>query len=859
MGPVKQPISARGGAPIPPPRLVRQSEDIIMDNSGTMETIQETVTFHDENAGYSVGQATTHPSFVTTDDVNAADLKSFLSRPVRIQTIAYTETNVTGDFLATFNPWHLFFNTNSIKYKLNNFSFIRCNLKLKLIVNASPFYYGAAIAAYQPLPNFTPSTIVSDTTTRQLIPYSQRPHLWMYPQNSQGGEMVLPFFYPKSWLPIKVASEFTDMGKIDVIAYAPMRSANGVVGQGMTITVYAWAEDVVLSSSTIALSMQSKDEYGDLGPVSLPATAIANAAGMLRNVPVIGKYATATQIGAGAIAKIASLFGFTNVPVLAESKPFRPNMLPPLAAPDMGYPVEKLTLDSKNELSIDPCILGIPNEDELNIVNFVTKDSYYFQTTWATTDVVDTILAYCRVTPFTYDTLAHVDNSKVYYTPMAYVTNLFQSWRGDIIYSFKIIKSPFHRGRLRISYDPLGDALNNLVTTADTSSVVFTQIIDLGTDDLVEMRIPYQQALTWLQTNRGDQLANIPYSTSTTPTFNVNNEFDNGCWTVRVMNVLSAPVATAPISILVSVRAADNFEFANPIAVRDTVKPFAVQSRDEIETPDITANMGNSISGLESERSLVNFGEAVRSLRPLMRRANYVQSLTSVMTAGVQRFAYRFHKVPPYDGFDPAGESTALGLISGLSTPYNYTRLSAYHWMSLPFVAYKGSMIWHFNDNGGSSSVNIRDLRITRTPHSVGNNSQTASSTLISATSASSIRAAYRGFHQNTMAGVTVTNQETQAGLSVSMPNYTNYLMQSTAPGNATAPTTVSTAAAYDGAALDCFELSSLSMSSYNSRINTTSLATKIDVYAGIGTDFNLYFFLNCPVLYKQFTVPTPV
>lgn len=837
--------------------IIQSSEDVLVaDSPGTVELQQETVAFHDESTGYSVGVPTSHPSTALADQIDTVPLSDFLSRPVRIANFSYTETNNIADTIFQGNPWQLLFNDVRIRYKLNNYAFIRCNLKLKFIINASPFYYGAALATYQPLPNFTPSTIVNDGSSRFLIPISQRPHLWMFPQNSQGGEMTLPFFYQKNWVSINNYQEFADLGQLTVTAYTPLRSANGAVGQGVTVTVYAWAEDVQLSASTLSLALQSQeyeiqsDEYGE-GVISKPASAIANAMGMLSQIPVIGRFATATQIGANAVSAVASLFGYTNVPVLEPTKPLRPSMFPPLASTDVGYPVEKLTVDSKNELSVDPSILGISNKDELCISNFVSRESYYYQTTWDTTQTVDTILAYTKVTPFAFQTTGNVVNSNVYFTPMAYVANLFEHWRGDIIYNFKIIKSPFHRGRLKISYDPLGDASNNLVNTPESSTVVMTQIIDLGADDNIELRIPFQQALPWLVVNNSFAVNNISYDNSTTPTFNVNNANDNGAFTIRVMNILSAPVASAPVTILVSVRGAENLEYANPISPGTTVQPFIIQSE---EMPiDIKTQMGVAKDKEEKHRALVNFGEVVKSLRPLLRRTNFSQSLTfaSSSASGISALEYQFHKIPPYPGYDPGSDIAAKGLVLTTSYfPYNYVYWHPLQWMSLAFVSYRGSIMWHFNTNSTLTGGLSPDVRVARVPNAPGPNARTTTNTLLGAGAVNVNTRAMNLLARNTAAGVAVTNQNTQSGISISTPNYTNYLMQSTDPRSATNPSTLSQR--NDGSSLDTFVYSNI-LPSTSTTVSTT-YAPKVDVYCGAGTDFNLFFFLNCPVLYKTTT-----
>jgi hypothetical protein len=92
---------------------------------------------------------------------------------------------------------------------------------------------------------------------------------------------------------------------------------------------------------------------------------------------------------ASTTAGVAKLFGYTNVPVIEEAKPVRVSQFANFASPEIGYPVNKLTVDAKNELSIDPTILGLPNVDELSIRHIVTKPAYYYQFDWTTAANVD--------------------------------------------------------------------------------------------------------------------------------------------------------------------------------------------------------------------------------------------------------------------------------------------------------------------------------------------------------------------------------------------------------------------------------------------------------------------------------------
>jgi hypothetical protein len=108
--------------------------------------------------------------------------------------------------------------------------------------------------------------------------------------------MVLPFFYHKNWLDITSDADVDSFGEISFDLFAVLSTALSSASTSVTVRVFAWMTDVELMGPTSKLTLQG-DEYGD-SPISGPATAIANVASYLVDVPVIGSLARATEIGA---------------------------------------------------------------------------------------------------------------------------------------------------------------------------------------------------------------------------------------------------------------------------------------------------------------------------------------------------------------------------------------------------------------------------------------------------------------------------------------------------------------------------------------------------------------------------------
>ncbi len=839
----------------PCPIFYRQSEPIITgdQDKGASEATQQTTDFIDEAVGMTVDMPEAVDMLSEFDKQISADLAEFLSRPVKIDSFTWLESDAADLLKRTINPWQLYFSDARIKNKLNNFAFLRCNLKIKILVNASPFYYGCMGAAYQPLPTLTPSTIITGTGQQVLMPLSQRPIVYLYPQHSQGGEMILPFFLHKNWIDINENDDFTDMGKLDFYTFTDLQSANGVTGQGVTVQVFAWAEDVCLSGATVGLALQSQpiDEYGK-GPISAPATTIANIAARLRSAPVIGKFATATEIGVRAVASIASLFGYTNVPVIEDIKPLKPCAFPSLASAEISFPNEKLTLDPKNELSIDPTIVGAPEGDPLSVASIVKRESFLVRVNWDTTQAADTILFSSRVNPWMFRQTGDTANSISDFTPLALCAQLFDSWRGDIVFRFKIVASPYHKGRILVAFDPRGDTTDNLVTSSNVTSAVYTQIIDLGETNDVSIRVPYVQALAFLRTNPNFLVSSIPYQTSTSPTWNVNKTLDNGFIIARVLTALTAPVAAAPVRILVYVSGTDTTEFANPRRVGQTVSQWQVQSQEVAveEQTEVTLGVPGSITHPYQYR--VNFGEVISSLRVLLHRANYVytQAHPDIVTTAVTRITSTFSKVPPYRGYDVNGIHTANKLIGVLTAPYNFVQTTPIQWILPCFVGYRGSTVWTFNPN---SSYDLGSVNVTRQP-AVAFQWQDTYSADVPLANKSGYAAYFSNNKQATAAGTALTNQSTQAGLSVLCPNYNQYRFNSTRVLNSTLGATSSRSA--DGTAIETFYMEINTAATLSSAVLTPKTVL-IDKYWHAGPDFQVLFFLNVPSYYLQPVTPT--
>nr|UQB76034.1 nonstructural protein [Flumine marna-like virus 3] len=771
-------------------------------------------------------------------------LSSYLNRVALIRSYTWDEGS---NFNETFYPWADFFNSPAIKRKIDNYSLLSCNLHVKVMINASPFYYGLAYMSYLPLPIYVAeNSLIEVPGGQHLVPFSQRPHVSLYPQNSQGGEMTLPFFYPKNWLRVSSLQDFIDMGHMDIKSFTPLQNANSISTGGATVQVFAWATDVCVAAPTVNLALQSSDmkdfnfqsdEYEEKnGAISGPASAMSKTVSKLNELPIIGVYAKATTTILDGVAGVARYFGFTNVPNLSDSNPVRDTPFHAMASSDISTPVEKLTLDAKNELTIDPRVTGLPPTDELLISNFVARESWIWTSQWEASNAVDTVLFTTRVVP---DLVRSAVDYR-YATPMAFLNKYFNYWRGDIWFRFRIIGTKFHRGRLRLTYDPDGD----LVTNVNTTSTSYTKIIDIADESDFKIRIPYQQALAFLETSGGDNFGRENMTAGNT-TVERNPRRDNGQLCLRVFTVQTSAVASAPIQVVITCWGADNLEFAEPMEGPQDYSNFQLQS-DDLKYEDIT-DLPVKTDEKDENRNLVFMGEKIVSLRQLLRRAAFLSSRPLVSPIGLtDRIVYntfRMPRIPPFYGYDPNGSDTSPKIVGTGTYKSNLVTQSLLTGLFPCFVGHRGSLVYHLNTD---SPTPISTIEVSRARGEASSSLPDIQS--ISSSGNNQLVTAYgRVLRTSGVQGRLLSNQQTQTGLSVHLPMYSNHRFLATKPNNVTNPVKV------DSTEFDTFDVQIITKPSINP---ATEKSSDLNIYYSIGTDFGLFFFLNIPTQVR-YNLPT--
>ncbi|APG78556.1 hypothetical protein 2 [Wenzhou picorna-like virus 9] len=686
--------------------------DGILQTPDQAQDTEQILAFDEENPGYKTERVSAYEATMDYGYNTDASLATALNRPVKIHEMLW---NVGEPLLEKINPWQLLHENPFFADKIANFELIRHILHVRVVISGTPFHYGRAIASYNPIDTYDQTDEIRVNSPQDMIRLSQRPHVWLDPANNQGGTLVLPFFWFNNYLSIS-QDDVQLMGELTFQSTQPLRHANGG-NDSVSISVFAWADDIklsvptsvppgqapfkdrliaaranaldpVLESQAGLLTKAINDEYG-MGIVSKPASAIAKAAGALSKIPMIRPYMMATEIAATATAKVAMLFGFSRTPIVSNINYVKPVPQGNLANVDAPEALHRLTLDSKQEITVDPTTVGLSPEDEMSILSFVKRESYLTSFEMEPSEGVETNLFECRVQPGLFD----VDGSTFHRTPMAHIQTLFNRWYGTITFKFQIVKSKFHKGKILIEYDPLYFQSQNAGYNTN-----YTRIIDIADHDEFEFDVGWCQAEPFKDCIT---IAGTP-PFSTTGGLTPNYGAANGMIRVKVLNNLVSPSADAPISFNVFCRMNDDAKFGAPSTVyaeHTSFFPLVSPALDSQSGELATAQPAVAPTGAQQEPSIgsihtpddnymkVFFGENVTSLRELMKRysAHRVLSTSAPDPNNYVDYQFEFKNQPFFRGYDLSG-------ISDVSSgrKYNMVKNTYYTILAPCFAGYRG-------------------------------------------------------------------------------------------------------------------------------------------------------------------------
>ena len=812
------------------------------------------MSFYDSAQSFTNAVTSMPDSTFTQANTGNSSLGEFLSRPVKVQEYTWLHN---AQFNNVFNPWTDFFSNAAVQKKLNNFSILRCKLVVRLQVNATKFHYGRGLMSYNPYGGVA-DNIIPGTISNFLVTRSQRPKVYFDPSTNMGGELVLPFVNTDNGILTTIQSGFDNMGQINLDTFVKLQSTS-TTGDPVNISIWVHAIDVELAAPTSDDVFIPQGE--EAGIVSGPANSVASAAGQLTKVPVIGPYAKATQMVASAVGSVAHFFGFSRHHIEEENAPVTPVPFDNAALTDAREGVKKLTFTSGAELTIDPRTVGLCDVDEMSIRSIATKESYVTNFPWKPSDVSGTILFGYLVNPKINALAAEGVDTTVAQTALSFASTPFNYWSGTIRIRFQIVANQFHRGRLRIVYDP---AESGIFTNVDNFNVAFNHVIDIATNKDFTLDIPWMQYRPYMRNDLnpadGNKLVAPSLSSASRPDSafasfgSAITDWLNGYLAVYVLNDLvgTGDDFNQEIEVMVSVSAGEDFEVAVPtsrdLSTFSYFKPTpAVQVFDPQGEEDTAELQEEGDFSPESEeghtkviaptpsitdlKASVFFGERVVSYRALLKRYEYycTHSLPGTAPPGSWKtFTLNCPFMPYFNGVDPAGRY-------GANTD-NVVGTMLLTYLQGAYLGYRGSIRHKLLINSSGIVWNATVGRQVNVPNY--STAWTAGDTASAAACAAQRKTLLQGTGWE---GTTLHAERTNAGVQIEFPYYRRARFSLARNKNVNA-----------GLAVDSSDQDSQRININIPTGDGSGVPNEfyVDDFLAVGDDFSLFFYVGAPMVY---------
>lgn len=585
-------------------------------------------------------------------------LDEFFGRPV---IVADGKWSVGQKPIEVLSIWDLWSADPAVRAKLSNYAFFKGNLKVKISFSGTPFHYANFLASYQPYPDenttltaYSPIVAAHPGASTLLNVYlSQAPGAaYINVRDNEPLVIDVPFISYKAKFRLWNSSalvitnavpfdDFVEAGDLYLSALNPIRVANEDQAADVSYNIQVWATDVQLgcvTSTNIDITAESGvlDEYTSPGPVSSIATAVAGAGSKLASVPIIGSFARATADMASKVGAAAALFGWSK-PVILDKAVFVKNNPFVNGATVAGHETSfKISLDPKQELSVDQSPGGESGEDCMAIQTIAARESYVSSFVWTDTDVsLTTVLWRGFVTPTVFNAIVAGTKVLAQPTPVAFAAVPFSYWRGTMKYRFEFVCSRFHRGRALIKFEP-NIAMQPLLSTAPVRlNEQNTLLVDLQQVQEVTVEVGWSANRQWctIPNNLAIPIVSESPTSITGNPLPISAAFSyaasNGYLEVRVLNDLVVPATGADVEVNVYVSCGD-LEVAVP---RNTNLP--VSRTYTVESSVVADSVKFNTDGVFTDDAyLDHFGEKITSFRALLKRFITAEALEAVPAVG---------------------------------------------------------------------------------------------------------------------------------------------------------------------------------------------------------------------------------
>lgn len=604
-----------------------------------------------------------------------ASLGKFLERPIILGTYSL---GVGTPFYTSVNFWKTYIKSSIIREKLDRFRYIRATAVLDIYFNASPKFYGKYIAAVNFPSGFGDVGNYLDTSTDNVL-VSQAPCTYISVERDKA-QLVIPFVCQSEYIDMIAVSNssngqnvggwiYGESGVLYIRELVPLRYV-GETALGVTcgMTVMMSLRDVEIRGTTMY-------------PLANPASVDSTVHKINNIAQHVVTFASVAANIAESIGVAASILGFSRVNHGHEPPSMRPRGVGNTALCDVPTISAKLSVHKDQGVFVgyDPLKLLGDNDPEL-LCNVACKTSYITKFDWAEGLAAGNKLFSIAVKPHQYDTDL---NGCTLMTSMCYAAYPFSFWSGTLRFSFEVICTFLHRGRLLFVYDSYGGG--NYDVTSNRCA-----ILDLTTDQAVTLCVTPNGVNTFLPQSMAQ-----PFTTGTLAVGDVGTY---GSIHAYVLNPLSCgdTTSTNDVSVIVYGSMDHDARFAVPNDNIARVTFMNPASKDDCKAHSETDVLMNNSFTYADDTLGMYFGETILSMRSMMQRFA-IHFCTWYTDTGqyVVDIKFPYQGIFPGESGDPVINTSNMApqIASGIGD-WNFTRMTPLMYWSSSFIGMRGGIRW---------------------------------------------------------------------------------------------------------------------------------------------------------------------
>ncbi|QWT43275.1 structural polyprotein [Anisopteromalus calandrae positive-strand RNA virus 1] len=490
-------------------------------------------------------------------DGNEHSVKSFLKRE---QLLAFTNGTAykQNDLLYDFNiPTKLF--NDMVKDKLKGFSSFTATAVIRLQVQSEPFMAGRLIMCHLPVPDLL--GLRGDFSVSKVERMMLLNHVQMDISHETDVTLRIPFVSPYNCYDL-IASRW-DWGRLVVRWYGDY---NVIGARSIQTMIYGHFEDIVLGHPTSGKFSEFRDvtEKLEFQMNTCPSDKEKSRLQTKEASPLSGLISGISDKvlpgSSGIVNSLSSILGFSkpadkNKTITVVNRP-----VANFGNVDSVDNSHLLSYSKYNESGQINDISGT-KIDEMSF-DYLKKIPQYFDYFTFDTNSKDLLKSYVitpsgtTLSPIKFGTNTNYNTFSVEQPlHLSYICSPCKYWAGSLVYTFKIVKTNYHSGRLAFAFSPFSNAPESINDTDYTYRI----IVDIREKSEVSFTIPFVSQSPF---KRIDPLVNIrkdkysDFAFSSTGTLSV--------WALTSLKCKSEIVPSS-IQILCEISAGDDFYTTAPI------------------------------------------------------------------------------------------------------------------------------------------------------------------------------------------------------------------------------------------------------------------------------------------------------